>query len=168
MAKAPPLLPDETLHRVLRRARANGTGVLTVGSIFALIAASGGEVIPVMAWLLVAGTGAMALHGATLLNGGEPRGLHWLVGGQLFCMAFILSLCAWQLVHVDLSPLRDSLTGDLRSSIRQMGLTENEFLLLSYRLTYGFIALVTLLYQGSMAWFYHRRRRAVALALEAE
>lgn len=141
---------------------------MTVGSVFALLGAVAGEPVPVMAWLLVAGTGAMALHGGTLLNGGEPRGINWLIGGQLFCMGFILSLCAWQLTHVDLSPLRAAMTSEMRESVKQTGLTDEEFLLLSYRLTYAFVAFVTILYQGSMALYYQRRRAAVIAALESE
>ncbi|MDB6170361.1 MAG: hypothetical protein JWM88_3225 [Verrucomicrobia bacterium] len=168
MSSSPPLLSDETLVRVLRHARANGTGVLMVASMFALLNAVGGEIIAVLAWLLVAGTGAMSLHGASLLDHGQPRGINWLVGSQLFCMGLILSLCAWQLVHVDLEPLRAALTSDLKTSVQQTGLTENEFLQLSYRLTYAFISCATLLYQGSMALYYLKRRAAVAAAFPAE
>lgn len=168
MSKSPPLLPTEALERVLRHARLNGTWVLAMGGTFALIGATGGEYVGVMAWLLVAGTGAMALHGATLLHEGEPRGTDWLVGGQLFCLALILSLCAWQLTHVDLAPLRAAVTDDMRSSFKQTGLTEDEFLLLTYRLSYGILALVALLYPGGMALYYHRRRAAVTAALMSE
>jgi len=166
MSSAPPLLPDETLARVLNRARLNGTWVMVMGSTFGLIGAAGGEVPSALAWLLVAGTGAMALHGATLLNEGESRGLNWLVGGQLFCMAFILALCAWQLTHVDLTPLRAAVTADIRASLKETGLTEEEFLLLSYRLTYGIAALIAILYPGTMALYYHRRRAAIDSAFE--
>lgn len=166
MSAKPPLLPSETLERVLGHARLNGAWVLIVGSTFGLIGAAGGEVLGALAWLLVAGTGAMALHGVTLLNHREPRGTNWLVGGQLFCMAFILALCGWQLTHVDLAPLRVAVTADMRTSLAQTGLTEEEFLLLSYRLTYAIVALIAILYPGSMALYYHRRREAVAAAVE--
>ncbi len=168
MASSPPLLPDEALPRVLRHARLNGTWVLLVASTFALVGALGGEPIPVIAWLLVAGTGAMALHGAGLLAGGEVRGINWLVGGQLFCMAFLLALCAWQLTHVDLTPLRAAVTADIRESYTKAGLTEDEFLLMSYRLTFGFVALVALVYPGSMALYFHRRRHAVEAAVDSD
>ena len=164
----PPLLPSETLERVLRRAQFDGTGVLAVGSFFALMGAAAGDVVGVMAWLLIAGTGAMALHGATLLREAEPRGVHWLVGGQVFCMTVILSLCAWQLTHADIEPLRAAVTSEMRSSIAQTGLTEEQFLLLTYRFTYGVIATGTLLYQGGMALYYRRRRRAVTAAVAAD
>jgi hypothetical protein len=161
VANIPPLLPDETLERVLRHARANGTGVMMVASMFALLGAVGGEVAHVLAWLLVAGTGAMALHGATLIRHGESRGVNWLISGQVICMLFILSLCGWQLTHIDLAPLREAMSSEIQNSVKQTGLTEDQFLLISYRLTYAIIALATILYQGSMAVYYARRREAV-------
>ncbi len=82
--------------------------------------------------------------------------------------SLILSLCAWQLTHVDLAPLRAAVTDDMRSSFKQTGLTEDEFLLLTYRLSYGILALVALLYPGGMALYYHRRRAAVTAALMSE
>lgn len=168
MSDLPPLLPHETLARVVGQARLNGTWVMVIGSTFGLIGAAGGEVFGCLTWLLVAGTGAMALHGGSLLHDGESRGLNWLVGGQAFCMAFLLALCGWQLTHVDLTPLRAALTPDLRASLDQTGLSEQEFLLLSYRVTYAFVALVAVGYPGTMALYYHRRRPAIAAALEAE
>jgi hypothetical protein len=164
--KTPPLRSDETLERVLRHARSNGMGVLIVGSTFALLGATAKEIVPVMSWLLVAGTGAMTLHGASLLAHGRTRGLNWLVGSQLFCMAFILALCGWQLTHVDLSPLRAAMDAKMQESVKETGLSNDEFLLISYRLTYAFIALVTVLYQGGMALYYLRRRDAVFAAFE--
>ena len=168
MSKTPPLLADETLERVLRHGRANGAAVLVVGTVFALLGAAAGAVPPVMAWLLVAGTGAMALHGATLLKHGDARGLNWLISSQTVCLAFILSYCAWQLAHVDLSSLRAALTDDMRASVKETGLTEDEFLLLSYRLTYVLVAFMALIYQGTKAAYYLRRREAVIAALGSE
>lgn len=162
------MLPHETLDRVVGQARLNGTWVMVFGSTFGLLGAAGGEVFGCLTWLVVAGTGAMALHGGSLLNDGEARGLNWLVGGQVLCVAFLLTLCGWQLTHVDLTPLRAALTPDIRESLAQTGLSEQEFLLLSYRVTYAFVALVALCYPGAMALYYHRRRGAIAAALEVE
>lgn len=142
--------------------------MMIVASFFALLGATAGEVGSVLSWLLVAGTGALTLHGASLLWRGHERGLNWLVGGQLFCMAFILSLCAWQLSHMDLEPLRANVTDKMRESFKQTDLTEDGFLRLSYWMTYGFFAVFTILYQGGMALFYHRRRAAVTAALQAD
>ncbi len=168
MTSPPPLRPEEALARVLRQARLHGTWMLVVGGSFALVGAAGGEQLGALAWLLIAGTGALALHGGALLGAGEARGLTWLVGGQLLCLGFLLALCAWQLTHVDLAPLHAAVTSELRTSLAQTGMTEDEFLLLSYRLTYGLVALLALAYPGGLALYYHRRRAAVTAALNAE
>ena len=62
----PPLLPSETLMRVLRLAKLDGMGVLLLGGLFALMAASGGEKPFAIIGLLAAGAGAIELHGAAL------------------------------------------------------------------------------------------------------
>jgi len=56
----------------------------------------------------------------------------------------------------------------MRASIAETQMSEDEFLLLSYRLGYGIVALVAILYPGGMALFYYRRRLAVAEALREE
>ena len=168
MPAHPPLLSAETLDRVLRHARINGTWVLVIATMLAFLGALGGEKAKVLVWLLVAGTGAMTLHGGALLNQREPRGINWLVGAQVFCLTFILSYCAWQLTHVDLTELRAAMTKEMHASLEQTGLTDEEFLLLSYRLTYAFVSFVATLYLGSMAIYYSRRRAAVAAALIEE
>lgn len=164
--KAPPLLPAETLERVLRHARLNGSWVLIVATFFGLLGAVNAEVKPMVGWLLIAGTGAMALHGFLLLNAGNPRGTGWLVGAEVSCMLLLLGICAWQLTHIDLGELRPLVTPELRESFRQLGMQEDEGLLASYYLSYAFLAVLALAYPGGLALYFHRRRAAVTAALD--
>jgi len=53
--KAPPLLPEETLLRVLRVARLDGLSVLVIAGVFALISALAGDGVGAVVGLLVAG-----------------------------------------------------------------------------------------------------------------
>ena len=168
MPANPPLLSAETLDRVVRHARLNGMWVLVAATFLALLSAAGGEATKVVVWLLVAGTCAMALHGSGLLNQGYARGMNWLISAQLFCLACILAYCGWQLRHVDLTPLREAMTAEMRTSVKQTGLTDEEFLLLSYRLTYALVAFIATLYLGCMALYYQRRRNVVIAALTEE
>ena len=92
--KAPPLLPEETLIRVLRVARLDGLSVLVISGVFALVSALAGDGLGAVVGLLVAGAGAVELHGATLLEHGEPRGIDWLTGSQGFLLATIALYCA--------------------------------------------------------------------------
>lgn len=164
----PPLLPDETLSRVYRLARRDGTLVLAIAGFFALLSAAAGDHIGVTVGLLVAGAGAIELHGSHLLRLGETRAMRWLIGSQFFLMAAVIAYCAVRLATYDPRFINQALTPELRQSFAQAGYTGgalNELVERVYHLTYGAVALVTLLYQGGMALHYARRRESVALAI---
>ena len=168
MPKAPPLLPEETLRRVLRLARLDGASVLAVAGIFALLTAIAGDFVGAVIGLLVAGAGAIELHGASLLRDGEPRGMNWLVGSQLFLLVTVLGYCALRLLHPELGPLRAAVTDEMKVSLEAASYTPDAFVQLVYTLTYAVFAIVTFFYQGGMAIYYHRRRDPVTRALTIE
>jgi hypothetical protein len=162
----PPLLPTETLRRVLRLARVDGLGVLVIAGFFALVSAAAGDYFGAVVGLLVAGAGAVELHGAALLRVGEPRGMSWLVGSQLYLMCAVIAYCGLRLWHVDLTPLRAAVTEEMKESLDLAGYTVDQFLTMVYKLTYTCVAVVTFFYQGGMALYYGRRRAAVTKALD--
>lgn len=166
--KAPPLLPEAVLHRVLRVAQFDGMGVLAVAAFFALASASAGDFSGAMIGLLVAAAGAIELHGTALLREGETRGMNWLVASQIFLLVVVLGYCALRLSNVDLTLLREAMTPELRAMLVQAGYTEEQFLRMVYRLTYEIFAVLTVFYQGGMAIYYWRRREAVVRALSEE
>ena len=114
MARKPPLLPAETLRRVVRTAKFDGTGILVISGAFALASASVHDVTGAEVGLLVAAAGAMELHGAGLIRNGERRGTDWLVASQLFLLAIILGYVGWRLQRMDIAPMRALLTGEAR------------------------------------------------------
>ena len=164
--KSPPLLPDETLHRVLRVANFDGISVMAVAGMLALASASVRDFSGAAIGLLVAAAGAIELHGAGLLKAGERRGMNWLIASQPYLAAIILLYCAVRLANFDLSLLREAMTADLRKSLEETGYQEERFLRTVYMLTYGALAFGTLAYQGWMTLFYYRRREAVAAAVD--
>lgn len=168
MSKLPPFLPEETLVRVLRLSRLDGMSVLVIAGLFAVMSALAGDQLGAIVGLLVAGAGAVELHGATLLHHGEPRGLRWLVGSQLFLLATIVGYCALRLLHPAFEPLHAAMTPEMKTSLEAAGWTEDEFVGLVYQVTYAAVATVTCAYQGGMAIFYWRRRQAVTEALAPE
>ena len=163
--KAPPLLPEETLIRVLRVARLDGMSVLVIAGVFALISALAGDPVGAVIGLLVAGAGAVELHGATLLEHTDPRGMKWLVSSQLFLLATVIAYCALRLLHPAVEPLRGAITDDMKSQLEAAGWSQDEFIRFIYNTTYAAVAAVTLVYQGGMALYYFRRREAVTRAL---
>ena len=166
--KAPPPLPEETLRRVARIARFDGISVAAVAGVFALLAASAHDVSGAVVGVIVAGAGAAELHGVSLLHGGEPRAVRWLIGSQLYLLVAILSYVTWRLGSPDprmLDAMRAALTSDQRQLLQQSGVTEAEFLRMAIRLVYFCVGLATLVYQGGMIVYYSRRRAAIGHAL---
>jgi len=170
--KTPPLLPAETLHRVLRVANLDGLSVLLVAGLLALVSAASGDYLGTVLGLLVAAAGAIELHGAGLLGAGDRRGVSWLLFSQPFLLAILLGVCAWQLTHFDpvamaqLKSLLQASSGNVwKTQAAQAGFSETEYLTLLRRTVYWGVALVTLLYQGGMTLYYLRRRDALLAAV---
>jgi hypothetical protein len=164
----PPLLPAEALRRTVRLARLDGTTMLALAGVFALASAADKDVTGATVGLMVAGAGAIELHGATLLRGGMARGVNWLVASQLFLMVVVLAYVGLRLAHVDIAPLRGLLTDEQRTVLRQAGMTVDSFLMTVYRIAYELVAAATVLYQGGMTLHYLRRRGPIATALADE
>ncbi len=160
----PPLLPQETLTRVLRVARFDGGGALFLGGLFALLAASGGERPYAVVGLLAAGAGAIELHGAGLLRAGEFRGMNWLIASQALLLGVVLTYCALRLWLLPLPDVPDDLRGVLAMNAQQWGLTVTEYQRVLNRITIGAVAIVALGFQGGMLYYYLRRRAVIAPA----
>lgn len=161
----PPFLPDEVLARVHRLARRDGSSMLVIAGVFAVLAALAGDGVGAITGLLVAGAGALELHGAALLNDGEPRGMSWLIGSQAFLLATILGYCTLRLLHHEIPPLPEEMRSLIDQSAAELGLTAEQYLQRVYRLGLWLVAILSVLYQGGMIVYYARRREAVARAL---
>lgn len=171
MAKLPPLLPTETLARVLRTARVNGTSVLVIAGTLALLSAAARDVFGTGVGLLVAAAGAIELHGAGLVRQGQPRGTSWLVTSQLYLLLVVLAYVAWRITHYDEAFMRTLVTMDMEKRLSEAGLTVDDFMPMlrkAYVFAYAVIAVATFIYQGGMALYYNRRRGAVDAALREE
>lgn len=161
----PPLLPEETLNRVLRVARFDGTGALVLGGIFAILAAAGGERGFAVIGLLAAGAGAIELHGVGLLRQGAARGMNWLVASQPLLLTVVLAYCVLRLWFHELPPVPEDFQGLFAASARQWGMTLPEYQHALNRITIFVVAGVAVGIQGGMMLYYLRRREAVAQAL---
>jgi hypothetical protein len=173
----PPLLHAHDIFvRVLRVARFDGLSILWVAGSLALLTAASGNVQGAVFGCLVAGAGAMELHGVGLLRHGRLDGVSWLIRSQLFLLALMFGYCALRLTHFELEPLRMAFHEMLRFPLmkqgwdlqQSMGMTEEKFLRQAYTRGYVVLALASLVYQGGMAIYYARRRNAVADALAVE
>lgn len=160
---------------MLRVARFDGLSVLLVAGGCALVSAGAGNVQGALIGVTVALAGALELHGVSLLQHGDARGIDWLVGSQIFLLVTLLGYCGWQLTHVELEPLRVAFHSSLRMPLMQqlwaanqeLGMTEDTFLRQMNTMTYACLAVATLIYQTGMAVYYLRRREPVTRALGA-
>ncbi len=172
----PPRLPAEILARVLRLAKLDGTGLLVISGAFALGSAMLGDKFGAGIGLLIAGAGAVELHGVGLLRYGEYRGIRWLMASQALLLGLILGYCWLKLANMDLAALHVAFQRgmeypffrDAWAMQQELGVTETDFLIYHYRLTYRLVAFVTCLYQGGMILYYLRRRDSVRQALATE
>lgn len=140
--------------------------MLIVAGIFSLLAALGGDFVGAITGLLVAGAGALELHGAALLNDGRFRGMNWLIGSQLFLLLTILGYCALRLFHLEIPPVPADMEAVIEMSATQLGMTPGEYLQGLYRFVLFLVALLSVGYQGGMLVYYAKRRAAVASALD--
>ncbi len=163
--RQPPLLAHETLARVLRLAKFDGALVLVFAGGFALLSAMEGDFSGALVGLLVAGAGAVELHGFSLLREGEPRGINWLVGSQISLLVSILAYCAVRLTHLEVPPIPDALVSMLDVTAEQLGMTRDEYVRFVQRLALQSFAVISFFYQGGMAIYYYRRREPVTRAL---
>jgi hypothetical protein len=173
MSSAPPLLPVETLLRVLRTAKLNGTSVLALAGLFAVLSAMGGDRLGALIGVVIAGAGAFELHGAGLLRQGVVKGVSWLVASQVYLLLAILVYAAWRLFNYDPELMRrvseQALkTPEIQAKLLETGTSEEDMLRLVrlfYHLTYMILAVATFFYQGAMVLYYRRRRPAIEVAL---
>ena len=166
--KTPPLLPEETLHRVLRVANINGMSVLAVAGMVTLAVASTGNWVGAAIGLSIAASGAIELHGAGLLRGGDSRGMRWLIASQPYLLAVVLIYCGLRLANYDPAVFDAAMTDELRLALEQAGYEKERFFRMVYVGTYTVLAIATFIYQGLMTLYYARRREAVERALDGE
>lgn len=139
----------------------------------------GGFYTAVIAACLAAGAGALEVQGAQMLKRGDERGVDWLVRAQLVLLLVILGFVIYHLSHFDGAFFR-SLIPQMRANAAEMyprlGLEDpypkvsDSELLMVMRFTLSAMLImagfVSCVYQGLMAWYYHKRRGAVTRAID--
>jgi len=165
----PPPLPAKVLARVLSVATFDGRTVLFIAGTLGLLSALGGDWYGALVGTLIAGAGAVELHGASLLRSGEARGLDWLVRSQLLLLNLILVYVAIQVVLLYRFGLNGIFSQEVIDALKSAGLSNDEqgrAVVKLVRGGYAAVGALTLLYQGSMALYYRRQRAVIRQALE--
>lgn len=142
--------------------------MLILSGAFAVLAALNRDLTGALAGCFAAGAGAVELHGTHRLEESDPEGVSWLIRAQLLLLGTVLLYASARILQFDPAELQRILTPEAKKEFVTLGLSDEQILPMlaqGYRTLYTTVAIVTLLYQGGMALYYHRRRGAIQIAL---
>ena len=159
--------PERRLQRVQHIALFDAVSLIVVAAPAAAIALCTREWFVATICIGVALCGALELAGRRRLQRRAANGLGWLCAAQLCCLGFIL-FYAWHLAHQKLDQhilaLLPSFTREQLAELFPDPASLEDFFLGIQRLTAAILALVSLLCQGGLAFYYLRTRPAAHAA----
>ena len=179
MFAKPPPIPELVYQRVMLVGKIDGYLILMSAGMLALFFAPSGFYVFTIASCLAAGTGAMEVHGARLLSRGDEGGVNWLVRAQLLLMFVVVAFVLYYANRFD-TEFFNSLIPEIRAQAAEtyprFGLddpyakiSDSELLMVmrvSINLMLVMLGVVSCVYQGLMARYYHKRRAAIEQALD--
>lgn len=175
----PPPLPVSPLTRVSRIAAVDGGALLVLAGGFALLSISMHDWLGTVTGALAAGAGAVELFGRKRLKANDLNGVNWLIRSQLYLLVVLLLYCAYQFLRYDPQPLIALLDQQLAFIQRVSGLEPtplttylgisatqlSDMVHTTARICYATVAGASILCQGGLAYYYHRKRPALEQAL---
>ena len=181
MTPAPLTPAAKALKRVLSLSKLNGWSILLIAGAGALVSLLTGDLASSGTGALAAGTGWLELRGRRRLVQRDISGMKLMVRAELLLLAVIAAYCVSRLASFDAGYLKEQVIPELRQNLLMLGVSLEDLLKdfelkvddliplvrLAFTLLYGGVLLVSLLYQGGMAFWYHRRTGLVQEALTA-
>lgn len=167
LATAP---PEKALQRVLLVSAIDGWSVTVIAALGTLLTLVLGDYSTLFAGLLILAAGVMELRGRRRLTRRDPDGMRRLVRAQLFLLSVILVYCASRLGSYDQEAMLANLTPDMKAMLQESGVDVADIVPLVqmvFFVTYGLVALLSLLFQGGLILFYRRKTPLVTAALTA-
>ncbi len=154
----------------MRLALFDGRVVVGLATVFAVVWALGGDRVGAAAGCLAIGAGLMELRGVGRLKLGDPEGMRWLVRSQGAVFLVVLGYAVARIWTYDHALVMGQvMTPQMQRQLTEAGLQGADvdtFVRVVFVLTYVILVLVVGAYQGWLAWYFHRRRGAVRVALE--
>jgi hypothetical protein len=144
--------------------------VVVIAGGFAILSALAGSPVGAAIGIVITGAGVFELHGVSSLRAHRSTGMRWLVGSQVYLMLVVLAYCIWRLDSFDVVTATRLIkeSAQVQDLISQNGQSIPQFVEIlrkTYIAGYMAVALLTVLYQGAMALYFIRRRRAVEAAV---
>ena len=170
MTDPAPTPAQKVLHRVLLIAAIDGWSVIVIAGLGILLTLLLGDFSSLFVGVLVLAAGVMELRGRRQLRRRDPGGMKLLVRAQLFLLAVILVYCASRLGSYDQESMLANLTPDMKAMLKESGIEMADLaplVQLAFFLTYGLLALLTLIFQGGLILYYRRKTRLITDALAA-
>jgi hypothetical protein len=170
MTDPSPTPQEKALRRVLTVSRLDGWSVIVIAALGTLLTLAFGDLLGCFVGVMIAAAGGLELRGRRKLERRDAAGMKMLVRSQMFLLTVILVYCASRLGSFDADSAMGNLTPDMEAMLKEAGIVKADILpmvRLAFFGTYGTVALVSLLFQGGMAFFYRRKTPLVTAALAA-
>jgi len=155
--------PELALRRLSLMARVDGLVVCGVATLSTLIALANLNATTSAICLLAASAGAMEFVGGKRLGIRAAGATRLLVSSQLLLLSLIVGYCAWRYANPNIDYLRFALLEDSKRTLREAGISEDDFLRFLQKLIYACVALVSLCYQGGLAVYYAIKGRRLGV-----
>ncbi|MBK9989455.1 MAG: hypothetical protein IPP19_01660 [Verrucomicrobia bacterium] len=175
----PPPLPAAVLARVMRISVIDGRVLVILAGGFGLASLFMADWLGALVGGLAAGAGMIELHGRRQLRAGEIIGVNWLVRSQIVLLTVIVAYVVYRFFTYDPLPSLEQIEQALASAQRaqgmdptplaeMIGMTHEQLLTLakkSAHSVYLTVGAATVLCQGGLAYYYHRKGPIIARAL---
>lgn len=171
-AEAGVLSVDAALRqRVARIARWNGGSILAVAGLGALLSVAAADPAPAAFAAAIAFAGWRELGAGRRLAGPAAEGDAAALGAtlarsELAVLALIVGYSAWRLATADAAAELGRLPTAEREALAALTVGDlallEQLYALALRITYGTLIVVSLGYQGGMAWWYSKTLRSTA------
>jgi len=175
----PPPLPAAVLTRVMRISVIDGRVLVFLAGGFGLISLVMADWLGALVGGLAAGAGMIELRGRRRLLANDITGVNWLVRSQIVLLTVILTYVVYRYFTYDPLPSLHQIEQAFASAQRaqgmdpttlaeMIGMTNEQMLTLakkSAHSAYLTIGVATLLCQGGLAYYYHRKGPIIDRAL---
>lgn len=175
----PPPLPAAVLAQVMRISVIDGRVLVFLAGGFGVVSLLMADWLGALVGGLAAGAGMIELHGRRQLRAGEIIGVNWLVRSQIVLLTVIVTYVVYRYFTYDPLPSLQQIEQAFASAQRaqgmeptplaeMVGMTNEQMLILakkSAHSAYLTIGVATVLCQGGLAYYYHRKGPIIARAL---